>query len=144
MRRLLILLPISNFTIKIKPSNDFIRLLNIVHIAAGISILKSNFAGPIIFILLISLLFSLILCKKNHQSNLFNLEKLSYQNGNWQMNHLEKQYDSLKISFNAGIFLIIHLKNNAHSKRIYLFHDQITANQMNKIIIFSAITRPST
>ena len=125
------MLPISEFTITLGTSNDYLRCAVFLHVIAIIVVLRS--ALPIIVIvtfllILISMLLGIIYTK----TPLPRYQKLTYHPGYWLLHEVDgcqTKYERACIGFEGGIFILLTLAGNSPKKVLAIFNDQITTAQ---------------
>ncbi|WP_133127236.1 hypothetical protein [Legionella nagasakiensis] len=137
------MLPLSNFTITIKPSKDYLKLAILSHGLAMFALLQSALPLSIIMIMAIVLLFSL--------HSIFHISKdpptyngLSFQSGAWFLHRYNGQqikYEHLSIFFDAGFFFIVALTNHDVRKTLTIFTDQITSSQKRIFMYYGKIKK---
>lgn len=136
------MLPLSDVIITLKSSNDFLKCIVILHLAAGILLLQSSLPLLWICLLFIPLLLSMFYSKKNNQSP-SGYRQLSYQQTYWLLEHHDGhqlRINRVHINFDGGFFLLLLLTNENTKKRIVLFNDQLTNKQHRELRILSRIT----
>jgi len=129
------LLPISDFTIKLNSSKDYFKLAILLHLFALIVLFNSSFPLLLLIAGIVTLIFSITniyICK----TPLPKYIKLTYQERHWliyKKNCEPIKYESATISFNGGIFIILNLTGISKSKKIVIFIDQLTKEQLRKL-----------
>ena len=126
------MLPISDFTIKLNSSNDYFKLAILLHLFALIVLFNSSLSTLLLIAGILVLILSII--------NIFigktplpKYHKLTYQAGYWliyKKNSLPLKYESAIIGFNGGIFIILNLTGISKPKKIVIFIDQLTKEQL--------------
>ena len=135
------MLPLSDFSITFNKSFDFLRCVLFIHVAAASLVLLSDFRP-----LLMALLFSLLVLslqqtwrKPMPQSNYL---KLTCHKQYWLLHHLDGQqqkYDTVKINFDGGFFLLLRLESSTSKKILVVFNDQLTHSQYQVLKVISRI-----
>lgn len=134
--------PLSNITVIINPSRDYLKLTLLTYGIAAFAWWQS--AWSLITLITISgILFLLLRSAPFFNNSLSVYSKLSYQSGEWILHHANGQqikYERMSICFDAGFFFILSL-TGAHGcrKNITLFADQIPVSQKSLLCILTKI-----
>ncbi|KTD21156.1 hypothetical protein [Legionella londiniensis] len=128
---------LSNFTITLDRSWDFLKLSALIHLFAGILIYRSSFAitaiALLIFILTIHFFYLLY-----HEYSGKNLCQIHYYGKKWHLlnrNHKSVQFERMDIVFHGGLFRVIELSGLNQKKRLVIFNDQVAPHQLKKLYI---------
>ena len=133
------MLPLSNLSIQINKSIDLLRCIIVVHLAAAALVMQANFPLPISILMLVLLALSL---QRAYQdpSPKPHFIKLTCHPQFWQLHTIDGrqiQYDSLRINFDGGFFLMLLLTNKTTKKRLVVFNDQIDASAHRLLTVLS-------
>ena len=135
-------MPISDFTITLIKSNDYLRCAVFLHGVAILVLLRSALPRTVIVVLLVLLIVVLLnIAKSRRPLPLY--QKLTYHLGFWLLHEVggrQTKYERLSIDFNGGIFMLLKLAGDTHHKILTVFNDQITSEQY-RVLKFIAITK---
>ena len=135
------MLPLYNFNIVFNQSQDYSRCVIVAHIAAIALLLQSCFSPIFMTLCFIGLLISL---KKAYRVSSTQTEyrSLTYSQSFWILEDHDKrstQYESARIAFDGGFFLLLQLNNKLSKKSIVIFNDQISKNQRRCLSVLTRI-----
>lgn len=133
------MLPLSDFSITFNKSNDFLRCILLVHMAAGGLLLLSALDSLMITFFLILLGASLLYTKSSQP----HYKKLTYHQKFWMLEYHDghqMKVTTVDIRFDGGFFLLLLLASNNSKKRLIVFNDQLTQTQHRTLNVLSKIT----
>lgn len=135
------MLPLSDFSVKFNPSIDYLRCILFIHVVSASLVLLSDFPIPIIGTLFSLLGLSFIQSRKNPipQPNYL---KLTCHKQYWILqcrDGEQHKYDTVKINFDGGFFLLLRLVNLKSIKTLIVFNDQLTPTQYQVLKVLSRI-----
>jgi len=125
------LLPISDFTITLRPSNDYLRCVVFLHVMTAIVILRSALPVVVMGVFLLLLILLLVVLAQNRRP-LSRYCKLTYHPGYWllhEVNGRSLRYEEATLLFNGGIFTLFTLSGKGTQKILTLFNDQMCQEQ---------------
>lgn len=124
------MLNLSNCTIKLGKSANYLRIALLLYVCALLLVLSSNWAlllKLIIGILLLSQLIQIIRYPVPHSHYLM----LIYNGKDWLLHDRKERqtsYRKLRIVIDTGLFFLLELQNENQRKMIVIFSDQVTKN----------------
>jgi hypothetical protein len=125
------LLPLSDFTIILSKSKDYLRCALLLHLVTMVVLVRSGLPFMMKLFLGLLLAISLITIIRN-KLPLPNYEKLSYHPGYWllhEVNGRQTKYEHASVGFEGGIFILLNLTGISPRKILVIFKDQITVAQ---------------
>lgn len=125
------MLPLSDFTITLSKSKDYLRCVVLLHLLAVIVLVRSGLPFMIKTPLGLLVVIFLINTMRN-KLPLPHYQKLSHHPGYWVLHKANGQqikYERASISFEGGIFVLLHLTGISPRKVLVIFKDQITVAQ---------------
>lgn len=125
------MLPISNFTIRLDASKDYVRIAILLHLLTCIILVRSDLPWPVIMILG-SVLMAILLAIIYTKNPLSNYRQLTYHPGYWLLEDRsghEVAYDKARIHFHGGFYIILRLTGKTTDKKLIIFKDQLTHEQ---------------
>ncbi len=133
---------LSNFTITLGKSNDFLRAAFLIHIFAAIVLLKSSFPIILIIAMITALAFVMVQIIKKPLP-VTNYTHLDYRVNHWLLHQTKGQiiqYDRAYICFDGGLFKLLALSNKNTEKKLLIFNDQLTPFQLRALHIIGKIS----
>ena len=125
------MLLLSDITITLNKSNDYLKLTILIY-AGAIWVLWLS-ALPLILKCLITLILLIILLQLWRGAIPFpSFTQISYQAGLWQLlgrDGQEYKFEQAFISFEGGLFFLLTFTGNSARKTIVVFSDQIATSQ---------------
>lgn len=125
------MLPLSNFTIVLNQSKDYLRCSLFIHVLAMIVLLRSALSPLMISAFLLVLVIFLVQIIRS-KVPLPKYQKLSYHPGYWLLHEVsgkQTKYEQAAIGFDGGVFLLLTLSGINPRKNLVIFKDQITMEQ---------------
>lgn len=135
------MLTISDFTITFNKSSYYVRLALLLHLFAGIVVLKSSLPIFIVVMMLLVLANAMMRILRS-DSHLPLYSKLTYHTNYWLLHGRygeNTQYETMRICFDGGFFMLLHLSNESSEKKILLFKDQLNTNQIRMLHVITKI-----
>lgn len=135
------MLPAFDFSLTFDTSRDYIRCVVLTHIGAACLLFNSNFNALFITLCLLLLLISYINVSKTGSPQQ-NYRELSYHQTFWLMryhNQPDERFDSVRIRFNGGFFLLLELLNTTTPKKVIVFNDQISEDKRRRLMVLARI-----
>ena len=135
------MLLLSDVTIPINLSKDYVRCAVIIHVFAIIVLFQSALPVSLdclVIFFLIRQLWHIALCKTPFQI----YQKIGYHEKHWylyQINGEKKRYQQVKIRFDGVFFILIVLIAEQDKKKLILFNDQITNSHLRIIKLISKV-----
>ena len=133
------LLPLSNLTITLGKSTNYLRLVCLIHVFAIVVLLNSSWSIMLqvgmVFVLMISIAH--VVSNRTPEPAFL---KLSYHANHWLLHTIRGQeikYEYAYISFDAGLFVILTLVNDGFQKKLVVFIDQLTTAQYRSLYIMT-------
>ncbi len=133
------MLPSSDFTITLRQSNDYARLVFIIHLFAMLVLLQSAIPVSLIitgFLVLLICMAPLVRSKIPNPK----YQSLSYRAGFWLLgarNGKEPKYEQAYVSFDGGFFILLTLTGAGSPKTLVIFNDQLKVDQMRTLRLSS-------
>ncbi len=129
------MLPSSGYTITIRPSKDYLKIVYLLYAITFAVIWQSQ--AMIITNLLITTLVMLYLYKTSpHDNPVKKLNKIYLNNGSWLLLNKDgsmKRYERLFVSFNGGLFVVLSLVRENSTNRLIIFNDQIDKQNLQML-----------
>jgi len=135
------LLPISEIKIILKPSLDALRLRFLTHGLAIYVISSSSLPASIVLALSGWMVISFVGAVLNWSARKTE-QHLDYQHSSWWLSLVggqPTQYQHLQIRVDTGFCMLIVLTSNTHKKKILIFRDQLTQNELRMLCIMHNI-----
>ena len=135
------MLTISDFTITFNKSRYYVRLALLLHLFAGIVVLNSSLPIVIVILMLLVLANALMRILRG-VSHLPLYSKLTYHSKYWLLHGRygeNIQYDQMRICFDGGFFMLLHLSSDTMQKKIVLFKDQLNLTQIRMLHVIAKI-----
>ena len=131
IRRWLKLLPIYELTIAFNQSNDYRKLVVLIHVMALLALFQSTCPMLIAFPIALALLIHgyHLFCRA--QPTLVH-DELVYRAGRWFLHDVAgpvREYTNAIIRFDVALFMRIELVGEGSQHRLIFFHDQLTGEQ---------------
>lgn len=125
------MLPLSNITITLSRSNDYLRYSLLLHLLTLIVLVRAGLPFALKVLLGCLLIFFFL---KSIRSKLPspNYQKLTSHPGYWLLHDktgCQIRYEQASISFEGGLFILLKLTGISPAKTIVIFNDQITIAQ---------------
>lgn len=125
------MLPLSNVTITLNKSKDYLKCTCLLHLLTLIVLMRSGLplALKSFFGILVIVFFIKIFRAK---LPLPNYQQLTYHRGYWLLHETVGQqikYERAEIGFEGGIFILLKLTGISPRKTLVIFKDQITVEQ---------------
>jgi len=125
------LLPLSDFTITLSKSTDYLRCAVLVHVLAALLLLRSALPFLLVVVIVIVLTTLLIsICCYGVPTPTYH--KLSYHPGYWLLHTRggqQMKYDVVSIGFDGGMFILLTFSGENKRKNLVIFKDQLTVDQ---------------
>ena len=137
------MLHLSDFTIILRPSNDYIKSIVIVYLFAVVLLLHSAF--PLILMglnLLILAWFISPILKVRPRSSIY--LQLSHRGGHWFLQDTKgkkHRFEQGCVTFDGGIFILFTLIRHHSRKTLVIFNDQLT-NDQYRLLRLVGVSRP--
>ncbi len=135
------MLHLSSFTITLGKSNDYLRVVCLIHVFGLVVLFNSALPWPIMMGMLLVLITSGV-----HQVvskvPVPAFSKLSYHTHYWLLHPLQGvgvRYEQMRIAFDGGLFLLLTLTNEGSHKKIVIFNDQLTDDQRRALHVIGKI-----
>ncbi len=131
IRRWLKLLPIYELTIAFNKSNDYRKLVLLIHVMALLVLSRSTCPMLIALPIALALGFHCYHLFLRGQPTLLH-EQLVYRAGRWFLHDVAgpvREYTNALIRFDVGLFIRIELVGEGIQHRLIFFHDQLTGEQ---------------
>lgn len=130
------MLNLSNCTIRLNKSADYLRLAFLIHLSVLIVLCCS--AWPFLLKLtgFILLLFQFLRIKATGMPSSCFL--LVYSNSNWQLHDVygrQNTYTKMRVVVSTGLFFLVEFANEKQRKIIVIFSDQISKNDFRLLKI---------
>lgn len=139
------MLLLSDVTIPINLSKDYVRCAVLIYVFAIIVLLQSalpNTVHCLGTLFLIRQLWRIAQCK----TPLEIYQKIAFHEKHWylyQINGEKKRYQQAKIRFDGGFFMLIVLLAEQDKKTLILFADQIARSHLRIIKLISKVGTPA-
>ena len=136
------MLPLSDFSITFNKSNDFLRCILLVHIAAG-SLLLLSALHPLVITFFLILLSASLLYTGQNTTPQPHCKKLTCHQKFWLLDYHDGhqiEVATVHINFDGGFFLLLLLVGKHSKKRLIVFNDQLTQIQHRTLKVLSQIT----
>ena len=136
------MLPLSNFTITLGKSNNYLRLACLIHVFALVVVWNSSLPISIMLSMLLVLIGSFISIARNRVP-VPSYDKLSYHINHWLLHDIHGQaykYEQAQLSFDAGLFFLLSLISETSTKKLIIFTDQLTTAQHRALNVIGKLT----
>jgi len=135
------LLHLSNFTITLGKSNNYLRMACLIHVFAIVVLWHSSLPIYVIICMLLVLIVSLTLIARS-KIPVPEYNQLSYHKSYWLLHDIHEQeirYEQAHISFDAGLFILLALTGESPSKKLVIFVDQLSTSQYRALNVIGKV-----
>ena len=135
------MLLLSDVTIPLDASKDYVRCAVLIHTLAIIALMQSTAPFSVSCFVSLALLGSLrrIISSKTPYPG---YQKLGYHGSYWYLFDVsgqKKKYTRAEVRFDGSLFMVLTLLGDTHKKTLVVFRDQITRSHYSVLKLISRI-----